>query len=409
MVRPSRSSPPPRPGRRGLLLPPLAIYVHWPYCARICPYCDFNVVRDRGRIEEQAELGRAIIADLEGHRAVTGPRRLVSIYFGGGTPSLMPPEWVGEIIAAARSLWTPEPALEITIEANPTDAETSRFAGFADAGVERLSLGLQSLDDKALAFLGRDHDARQGMRAAQVARRLFPRLSIDLIYARPGQTVWAWAAELEAATVLGAEHISPYQLTIEGGTAFERAVRRGAWQAPDPDAGAAMFETTQTVLSARGFQAYEVSNHARGDQARSRHNQAYWRGEDYAGVGPGAHGRLTLGGARTAMRAAPRVRDYVVKVREEGVGWDERETLSPRQAAEERLLMGLRTLEGVGLDELAALGLRAGAPKLGELEQADLVQVEAGRIVATASGRLVLDRITAELALAVPDASTPAE
>jgi|WetSurMetagenome_2_1015567.scaffolds.fasta_scaffold59308_1 putative oxygen-independent coproporphyrinogen III oxidase len=402
-------SPPPRPGRRGLPLQPLALYIHWPYCARICPYCDFNVVRDRGRIEEQAELGRAIIADFEGHRAVTGPRRLVSIYFGGGTPSLMPPLWAGEMIAAARSLWTPDPGLEITLEANPTDAEVARFSAFADAGVERLSLGLQSLDDKALTFLGRDHTARQGMRAAQLARHAFRRLSIDLIYARPGQTTWAWAAELEAATVLGAEHISPYQLTIEGGTAFERAVRRGAWQTPDTDTGAAMFETTQEVLNARGFQAYEVSNHARGEAARSRHNLAYWRGEDYVGVGPGAHGRLTISGARTATRAAPRVRDYIAKVKEEGVGWDERETLSLRQAAEERLLMGLRTLEGVGLGEVAALGLGADNAKLGELAQAGLILVDDDRIAATCSGRMVLDRITTELALANPDAVAAAE
>ena len=409
MVRPYRSPPPPRPGRRGLPLPPLALYIHWPYCARICPYCDFNVVRDRGRIEEQAELGRAIIADLEGHRAVTGPRRLVSIYLGGGTPSLMPPEWAGEIIAAARSLWTPGPALEITLEANPTDAETQRFAAFADAGVERLSLGLQALDDKALTFLGRDHTARQGMRAAQLARQLFPRLSIDLIYARPGQTTWAWAAELEAATVLGAEHISPYQLTIEGGTAFDRAVRRGAWQAPEAETAAAMFETTQAVLSARGFEAYEVSNHARGAQARSRHNLAYWRGEDYVGVGPGAHGRLTINGARTATQAARRVRDYVAKVKDEGVGWDERETLSLRQAAEERLLMGLRTLEGVDLGEVAALGLESASPKLGELSDAGLLVREGGRIIATAAGRMVLDRLTVELALAAPDPAAAAE
>lgn len=404
MARPVRSRPAPRSAPRARALEPLALYIHWPYCVRICPYCDFNVVRDRGRIEEQARLGRAIMADLEGHRAVTGPRRLVSVYLGGGTPSLMPPAWAGEIIGAARRLWTPDQSIEITLEANPTDAETARYAAFADAGVNRLSLGLQSIDDKALAFLGRDHTARQGMMAAQAARRAFPRLSIDLIYARPGQTQWAWAAELETATVLGAEHISPYQLTIEAGTPFERAIRRGRWKTPDPDAAASLFETTQKVLSTRGFEAYEVSNHARNPGARSRHNLAYWRGEDYAGVGPGAHGRLTINGSRTALKAAPKIGDYVARVEAEGVGWAERETLSPRQAAEERLLMGLRCVEGVGLDEIVALGLHGGHPKLAELAEAGLVQMDGGRLAATAAGRMVLDRVTVELAVAGTEA-----
>jgi oxygen-independent coproporphyrinogen-3 oxidase len=358
------------------------------------------VVRDRGRTQQQAMLAGAILADLQGHRAQTGPRRLVSIYLGGGTPSLMPPDWAEAIIGMARSLWPAEGPVEVTLEANPTDAEAGRFAAFADAGVSRLSLGLQAIDDEALAFLGRNHTAREGVRAAAVARAAFPRLSLDLIYARPGQTPWAWAAELETATALGAEHLSPYQLTIESGTAFGRAVKRGQWAPPDPDAGAALYEVTQQVLSARGYEAYEVSNHARGEAARSRHNLAYWRGSDYVGVGPGAHGRLTLNGVRTAVRAAGRPADYIRAVRASGVGWSERESLSERQAAEERLLTGLRTDEGVALAELLPLELDDAHPRLLALCEAALLRLEGGRLIATPAGRLVLDRITLELCTA---------
>ena len=400
MSYPSRTPVRPAPRSRIADAAPIAVYVHWPYCARICPYCDFNVVRDRGQAQQQALLAGAILADLQGHRSVTGARRLVSIYLGGGTPSLMPPEWAEAIIGMCRNLWPGEGEVEVTLEANPTDAEAGRFAAFAGAGVGRLSLGLQALDDQALTFLGRNHSAREGVRAAGIARAAFPRLSLDMIYARPGQTPWAWAAELETATALGAEHISPYQLTIESGTAFGRAVRRGQWAPPEQDAGAALFAATQEVLAARGFDAYEVSNHARGEAARSRHNLAYWRGHDYVGVGPGAHGRLTLGGVRTAVRAAPKPADYIQAVRDSELGWGEREALSPRQAAEERLLMGLRTSEGVALRELEPLALHAGHAKLSELGEAGLIRLEDGRLIATAEGRLVLDRLTMELALA---------
>jgi oxygen-independent coproporphyrinogen-3 oxidase len=397
---PSRTPVRPQPRPRNDQDAPLAVYVHWPYCARICPYCDFNVVRDRGRAQQQAILAGAILADLQGHRSLTGPRRLVSVYLGGGTPSLMPPDWVQAIIGMARNLWPTDGQVEVTLEANPTDAEAARFQALAEAGVNRLSLGLQALDDAALAFLGRDHNAKEGVRAAAIGRAAFPRLSLDLIYARPGQTRWAWAAELEAATALGAEHISPYQLTIEEGTAFGRAVRRGQWAPPDPEDAAAMFETTQEVLAARGYEAYEVSNHSQCERARSRHNLAYWRGWDYVGVGPGAHGRLTLDGVRTASRAAARPADYVQQVREHDLGWAEREALSPRQAAEERLLTGLRTLEGVALAELEPLGLGPDHPKLASLAEAELVRLDDGRLYATSKGRLVLDRVTADLATA---------
>ncbi|MDR3510155.1 MAG: radical SAM family heme chaperone HemW [Caulobacteraceae bacterium] len=376
---------------------PLAVYVHWPYCARICPYCDFNVVRDRGQAE-QAALALAIVRDLEGQAALTGPRRLGSIFFGGGTPSLMDPAWAAAIIAAARRLWTPDEDLEISLEANPTDAEAGRFAAFADAGVRRLSLGVQSLDDAALKALGRNHDAAEARRAAILAARTFPRLSIDLIYARPGQTAPAWRAELAAALAFGPEHVSPYQLTIEAGTAFDRAVGRGTLVPPDADAAAALYETTQAVLEDAGFEAYEVSNHARGPGARSRHNLAYWRGHDYVGAGPGAHGRLTLDAGRTATVAARQVRDYIASVEAAGVGFAEREALSGRDAALERLLMGLRIHEGVGFAELAPLGLSASDPRVLAFAEAGLLVPGETRLIATAAGRRVLDRLTAELA-----------
>jgi putative oxygen-independent coproporphyrinogen III oxidase len=377
--------------------PPLAVYVHWPYCARICPYCDFNVVRDRGQAE-QAALARAIVRDLEGQAALTGPRRLGSIFFGGGTPSLMDPAWTAAIIAAARRLWAPEPDLEVSLEANPTDAEAGRFSALAQAGVARLSLGVQALDDAALKALGRNHGADEARRAAALAAAVFPRLSVDLIYARPGQTPAAWAAELGEALAFAPEHLSPYQLTIEPGTAFDRAVRRGALVPPDGDAAADLYETTQAVLSAAGYEAYEVSNHARGTAARSRHNLTYWRGWDYAGAGPGAHGRLTLDGVRTATTAARGVADYIARVERTGLGFAEREALAPRDVALERLLMGLRTSEGVALAELSAIDLAPDDPRLADFAAAGLISARDGRIRATPDGRRVLDRLIADLA-----------
>lgn len=376
---------------------PLGVYVHWPYCARICPYCDFNVVRDRGQVE-QAALAGAIVADLAAQRALTGPRRLVSVFLGGGTPSLMDPDWAARIIETAKVLWTPDGQVEVSLEANPTDAEAGRFAAFRDAGVNRLSLGLQSFDDAALKFLGRNHDAGQAWRAAATAAATFPRLSVDLIYALPGQTPTAWREQLAAVIDLGAEHISPYQLTIEAGTAFDRAVRRGTFAPPGDEMGSALYDMTQTTLEAAGFEAYEVSNHARGEAARSRHNLVYWRGQDYAGAGPGAHGRLTLDGARTATTAASGVADYIRAVSETAPGF-EAETLTPAEAAEERILMGLRTFEGVAWGELAALGLGPETVVVRDLVGQGLLADDARRLRATPAGRFVLDGVTRALIL----------
>jgi len=370
----------------------VGLYVHWPYCSRICPYCDFNVVRDRGRGEEQAALAGAILADLEAQATLAGPRRLASIFFGGGTPSLMDPAAVGAIVERARTLFPPRGDIEITLEANPTDAEADRFAALAEAGINRLSMGVQALDDAALAFLGRNHSAAEALRAVDLAGRLFPRLSIDLIYARPGQTPDAWARELTTALALGFEHVSPYQLTIEAETAFGRALRRGALVPPDEDRAAALYETTQAVLEAAGFEAYEVSNHALGATARSAHNLHVWRGGDYLGLGPGAHGRLTLDGVRTATVAHRRIADYVAGVAAHAP-WAERDALSPADAAEERLLLGLRTVEGVPMALLGDLDLSPGSPPVADLLAEGFLTVSGGRLVATPRGRPVLDGV----------------
>ena len=375
----------------------LGLYVHWPYCARICPYCDFNVVRDRGERAIKARLVDAILADLAAQALLTGPMSLVSVFFGGGTPSLMDPEDVTRILETAQTLWTPSANLEVTLEANPTDAEASRFAALARAGVNRLSLGVQSLDDRALVALGRNHDAATARRAAVVAADAFPRLSIDLIHGLPGQDAAAWAEDLAAGVALQPEHISAYELTIEPGTAFDRAVRRGALSMPGEDARADLFALTQDLLSAAGFEAYEVSNHARGAQARARHNLVYWRGEDYVGVGPGAHGRLTLDGARWALESPRAIGDYMRAALDGGAGIA-RQRLMPRDVALERLLMGLRTVEGVCLTDLASLGISEG--KIADFR--GLLVIREGRLIATSQGRPVLDSLIAHLADEAP-------
>jgi putative oxygen-independent coproporphyrinogen III oxidase len=372
---------------------PLGVYVHWPYCARICPYCDFNVVRDRGRAEERATLVQAMLRDLHAHAELIGARRLGSIFFGGGTPSLMDPDDAAAIVEAARALWPPADDIEITLEANPTDAEAGRFAAFAAAGVDRLSLGLQSLNDDALRGLGRNHDAASARRAAERAVRAFARVSVDMIYALPDQTPSDWAAELRACIALGAEHISPYQLTIEPGTPFHRAVGRGTLRPPPEDRAADLYEVTQSTLGEAGYEAYEVSNHARGAAARSRHNLIYWRGQDYLGVGPGAHGRFTVMGERWASLAAKPVGDYVRQV-EGGLTPANRERLTDREVSIERLLMGLRTVEGVDLAELAPLAIDPA--RVAQFEE--LAELVDGRVLITAKGRPVLDRIIRDLA-----------
>ncbi len=352
-------------------------------------------MRARGRLDEQDALVDAIAEDLAAQAALIGPRRLVSVFFGGGTPSLMPPEAVARLMQAARRLWPGDGPVEVSLEANPTDAEADRFSAFRDAGVQRLSLGVQAFDDMHLKFLGRAHDADETVRAIQVAAAVFPRLSLDLIYALPGQAVEAWADTLRRAADLGAEHLSPYQLTIESGTPFDRAVRRGRFTPSDEEAGAALYEATQATLEALGYSAYEVSNHARSEAARARHNLVYWRGEDYLGVGPGAHGRLTRpDGVRLASEAESRVAAYVARVRAQGVGADFTE-MTALDRAEERALMGLRTDEGVALSELALMPMA----NLNDLVESGLLSCANGRLTATPSGRLVLNHVTERLIL----------
>lgn len=387
---------------------PLALYIHWPYCSRICPYCDFNVTRDRKQASQRA-LFDAMLADLRRQSQGLGPRRLSSVFFGGGTPSLLPPDWVAELIGAAKALFPISGNMEITLEANPTDAEIARYEGFRAAGVNRLSLGVQALDDDALRFLGRNHSAREAMQGVETAQAVFGRVSLDLIYALPGQTPDMWEAELRRAAALGVEHVSPYQLTVEPGTAFGRAARRGAWSPPDQDMAEALYDTTQATLGALGFEAYEVSNHARGPAARSAHNVAVWEGVDYMGIGPGAHGRLTRpvatdiqarqnenpahgrltrGGVRYATVAESDLKAYAAAANPIAST-----ALSAQESEEEALMLGLRLIDGVRLTRAPNLN-RAKADALiadGFLERTP------ERLRATDKGRVVLDRLLLEL------------
>jgi len=367
---------------------PLSLYVHWPYCSRICPYCDFNVTRDRGQASQRA-LFDAIMADMQRQAEGLGTRQLASVFFGGGTPSLLPPEWVSELISQAGDLFPYTDDIEITLEANPTDAEISRYEGFRTAGINRLSLGVQSLDDKALKFLGRNHTAVEAIRGIETAQTAFGRVSLDLIYALPGQMLDAWEAELRTAAALGIEHISPYQLTIEPATAFGRAVRRGQWSPPEEELAEGFYFRTQTVLESLGFDAYEVSNHARGKAARSAHNVLIWEGVDYMGIGPGAHGRLTRNGIRTATVAEKDLKTYTA-----AADPIEAIPLTPSEAEEEALMLGLRLTEGVALNRLPNLPIIEKATPL--IEQG-FMELTADRLRATEKGRVVLDRLLFEL------------
>lgn len=370
---------------------PVALYVHWPYCARICPYCDFNVTRDRGQ-PFQRVLFDAMLADLRYQAASVGPRQLVSLFFGGGTPSLLPSDWVAELIETARGLFETASDLEISLEANPTDAETARFTALRDAGVNRLSLGVQSLDDAALSFLGRNHSAREAVAGIEAAQSVFGRVSLDLIYALPDRTAPEWEVELRRAVALGVEHLSPYQLTIEQTTPFGRAVRRGQWSPPKDDLAEQLYFVTQDVLASEGFDAYEISNHARGEGAQARHNVHIWRGVDYIGIGPGAHGRLTLNGVRTATEALSDLKPYVARVNETGTG-HESTLLSSQEAEEEALMLGLRMAEGVALDRVPSFNLM----RAKSLIEDGFLERSPTHLWASPKGRVVLDRLLFEL------------
>jgi len=371
--------------------PPLALYVHWPFCVSKCPYCDFNShVRES---VDQAAWRTAMLADLAHEAAELPGRRLGSIFFGGGTPSLMPPETVAAVIEAAEKHWGFEPGIEITLEANPSSVEAARFADIAAAGVNRVSLGLQALDDDALRFLGRAHGVDEGLAALDTAQRAFDRVSFDLIYARPDQTLPDWEAELTRALSFGTEHLSLYQLTIEPGTHFATLFEKGELKAYDPDAAADLFEATRAMTRAAGLPAYEVSNHAR-PGAESRHNLTYWRYSDYAGIGPGAHGRR--GGMATVRHKKPE--NWLGALGRNGHGMEREDPLDPHDRGVEALVMGLRLAEGVDLARIPDAPLDHKA--LAVMETQGLVARTGTRLVVTDTGMPVLEAILREVVLA---------
>jgi putative oxygen-independent coproporphyrinogen III oxidase len=378
----------------------LALYVHWPFCVSKCPYCDFNS-HVRAAID-QDQWRDALLADLAHEARLLPGRRLTSIFFGGGTPSLMDASTVEAVIDAAIGHWQPAADLEITLEANPNSVESARFADLAYAGVNRLSLGLQSFDDKSLAFLGRAHSAREGFAALEIAQRRFRRVSFDLIYALPDDSEASWSATLAQALSLGTRHLSLYQLTIEPGTRFAALHRAGKLDPLDADAAAALYELTDAMTSEAGLPAYEISNYARAGQ-ESRHNLTYWRYADYAGIGPGAHGRRL--GTRTMRHKKPE--NFLSALRRNGHAIVEEARLSPTEAADEALVMGLRLREGIDADAIAD---RFGVPALVDWSRVERLELsghlarDGGRIRLTSSGRLVLDHILGEIAATAPAA-----
>jgi len=371
------------------------VYLHWPFCKSKCPYCDFN-----SHVRETIDQERwrdALLADLAHAAEKSGPRDITSVFFGGGTPSLMPAETVAAALEKIDVLWGLAPGTEVTLEANPTSAEAERFPAFARAGVNRLSLGVQALDDAALKFLGRQHSAAEALGALELARDAFPRISFDLIYARPDQSAVAWQAELDAALALGPEHISLYQLTIEEGTVFHGAWRRGELKLPEEEAAAALFEDTAWRLAAAGLPAYEISNHAR-PGGECRHNLTYWRYGDYAGVGPGAHGRLSWDGAKHATRQHRAPEAWLDLVARQGHGWRQVEVIELGQRLAEMVMMGLRLTEGIAREAFVAeLGAEPetllSRDRLARLAEEGFLALDDAGLRATPAGRQRLDAV----------------
>lgn len=369
----------------------LALYVHWPFCVSKCPYCDFN---SHVRAEvDQAAWRDALIADLAYEAAQLPGRRLSSIFFGGGTPSLMPPATVAAVLAAAEDAWGFADDIEITLEANPSSVEAARFADLAGVGINRVSLGLQALDDHALQFLGRAHDVSEGLGALAVAQRHFARVSFDLIYARPDQPLADWERELARALGFGTEHLSLYQLTIEPGTRFATEAAAGRLTLPDPDLAADLFTATRTIATAAGLPAYETSNHAR-PGAESRHNLTYWRYGDYAGIGPGAHGRRPHNGRRLATVRHRKPENWLNAVARNRHGAQEETPLTEREAMTEQLVMGLRLTEGVATTGIAPLLDQSAVARLAK--QGLLTQTPE-RIALTEAGAPLLDAVLREI------------
>jgi putative oxygen-independent coproporphyrinogen III oxidase len=376
---------------------PFGVYVHWPFCKAKCPYCDFNSHVRHGGVDEARFLA-GYLKELS-HFAARAPGRTVtSIFFGGGTPSLMPPRIVEAILEAIASHWAVDGGAEITLEANPTSVEAENFAGYRAAGINRLSLGVQSLDDASLRALGRQHSADEALAALDLAKETFGRVSFDLIYAREGQSLDQWRAELTRALTYAADHLSLYQLTIEDGTPFAARHAAGRLHVPDSDRASEMYALTQELCEAAGLPAYEISNHAR-PGSESQHNLLYWRGHDYAGVGAGAHARITESGTKRALSTIRSPEDWLAQTDLRGHGLESDEPLSTQETAEEYLLMALRLAEGLDLARLEALSGRSLDPsRLDTLESDGLLARNGARLKATPSGRLVLERLILELA-----------
>jgi putative oxygen-independent coproporphyrinogen III oxidase len=378
--------------------PGFGVYIHWPFCAAKCPYCDFNS-HVRHQPVDQERFAAAFATELKTMRERTGPREVTSIVLGGGTPSLMKPETVGAVLDAVAKNWTVPEGIEVTLEANPSSVEAERFFGYRTAGVNRVSLGVQALNDRDLRFLGRLHDVREALIAIDLARKTFPRLSFDLIYARPGQTPEAWEAELKEAIGYAVDHLSLYQLTIEEGTRFHSLHAAGKFEIPDGEHAAELYAVTQEVTAARGLPAYEISNHAR-PGAESRHNLTYWRYGEYVGVGPGAHGRFVENGRRVVTVAEKMPETWANLVEAKGHGVTGGEVLTRSEEADEFLLMGLRLAEGIDLTRYEALSGKGFSPaRLSVLQEEGLVApIGNSRLRATPSGMIVLDAVVADLA-----------
>jgi putative oxygen-independent coproporphyrinogen III oxidase len=374
------------------------VYLHWPFCLSKCPYCDFNSHVRREAIDE-ARFVRAFTAEIAATAARIPERTVSSIFFGGGTPSLMQPATVAALIEAVGTAWRMAPDAEITLEANPTSVEANRFRGYRTAGVNRVSLGVQALDDRALAALGRTHSAREALAAVGVARSVFGRYSFDLIYARPDQSPGEWAGELQSALKEAGEHISLYQLTVEPDTPFAALHAAGKLRPPDEDAARALYDVTQDICSARGLPAYEISNHAR-PGGECRHNLVYWRAQEYAGIGPGAHGRLDIGNERHATVSEKSPEAWLSRVESRGHGVVADDVLTSTERADEFLLMGLRLAEGIDLARYERIAGRAINPgRVTTLRRHGLIETsQSGRLRVTLPGFPLLDAVVADLA-----------
>jgi putative oxygen-independent coproporphyrinogen III oxidase len=374
------------------------VYIHWPFCLSKCPYCDFNSHVRREPIDEPRFV-RAFTAEIAATAARVPDRTVSTIFFGGGTPSLMQPATVGSILDAIAKHWRVAPGVEVSLEANPTSVEATRFRGYRTAGVNRVSLGVQALDDRVLAELGRMHTSREALDAVGIARSIFERYSFDLIYARPRQNPKDWAAELTRALAEAGDHLSLYQLTIEEDTPFAALRAAGKLVIPDDDLGRELYDTTQEVCAAHGLPAYEISNHAR-PSGECRHNLVYWRGHEYAGIGPGAHGRLDIDGTRYATATEKRPEAWLMRVEANGHGLITDDPLTREDMADEFLLMGLRLAEGIDIARFRAVSGRSLDPaRIAMLHEHGLVETTAdGRLRVTLPGFPVLDAVVADLA-----------